>query len=367
MTQKCSNCKLEKSENDFIKNNKILKTCILCREKKKEWKNKNIKHTKLYSQFYNSKKDKTIRPILIRKKNSNDEYMSFNSLKECCEELGLQKPNLHKLLNGKLKSTGGYEAKYGKEFILEGNKDKTFDEVLNENNIKKEKHISEKRVKHETKDGIIGKKCCKCKEWIALENYSKLKSHWDGYRNNCKECNKKQRLENKDKMTDYNKKYWIKTKDKQLQKNKEWRLNNKEKVNEYQAKYMKKWDKKQREINPQYKLIKNLRSRLYSALKGRTKSEPTKKLLGCEIDFLKKHLENKFDENMNWENYGSYWHVDHIIPCSIWNLENDIELKACCHYTNLQPMEASENESKNNKCSIDDKNQYLIRFINIKN
>ena len=30
---------------------------------------------------------------------------------------------------------------------------------------------------------------------------------------------------------------------------------------------------------------------------------------------------------MNWDNYGPYFHIDHIIPCNVWDLTNDLELK----------------------------------------
>ena len=59
------------------------------------------------------------------------------------------------------------------------------------------------------------------------------------------------------------------------------------------------------------------------------------------------YIESKFDNNMNWLNHGSYWHIDHIIPLS-WakNVEEVIKLN---HYTNMQPLEASLNLKKNNK------------------
>jgi len=48
---------------------------------------------------------------------------------------------------------------------------------------------------------------------------------------------------------------------------------------------------------------------------------------------------------MTWENHGE-WHIDHIKPCSLFNLLNEDEQKKCFHYTNLQPLWASENLSK---------------------
>ena len=41
---------------------------------------------------------------------------------------------------------------------------------------------------------------------------------------------------------------------------------------------------------------------------------------------------------MTWENYGKYWHIDHIVPCYYFDLLKEEEQKRCFHYTNLQPL-----------------------------
>jgi hypothetical protein len=61
-------------------------------------------------------------------------------------------------------------------------------------------------------------------------------------------------------------------------------------------------------------------------------------LLGCTIDFLKEYLEARFLPTMTWENYGTLWHIDHIIPCASFDLRDLEQQKACFHYTNLQPL-----------------------------
>ena len=61
-------------------------------------------------------------------------------------------------------------------------------------------------------------------------------------------------------------------------------------------------------------------------------------LIGCTSDELKNYLESKFLPTMTWDNYGKYWHIDHIIPCSLFNLIDEEEQKKCFHYTNMQPL-----------------------------
>jgi 5-methylcytosine-specific restriction endonuclease McrA len=54
---------------------------------------------------------------------------------------------------------------------------------------------------------------------------------------------------------------------------------------------------------------------------------------------------------MNWENYGSYWHIDHKIPISVFNFEKpeDYDFKRCWNLKNLQPLEKFKNMSKGNR------------------
>lgn len=100
-----------------------------------------------------------------------------------------------------------------------------------------------------------------------------------------------------------------------------------------------------------FKLIQNLRHRIYNALKRNTKSGHTLELIGCSIENLKLHIESKFKTNMSWSNYGD-WHVDHIRPCSSFDLSKPEEQMKCFYYTNLQPLWKSENRSKGAKLCV---------------
>jgi 5-methylcytosine-specific restriction endonuclease McrA len=55
--------------------------------------------------------------------------------------------------------------------------------------------------------------------------------------------------------------------------------------------------------------------------------------------FLLSYLESQFTTDINWENYGIYWEIDHIKPLS---------KGGSFHYTNTQPLTISENLSKSN-------------------
>ena len=93
-----------------------------------------------------------------------------------------------------------------------------------------------------------------------------------------------------------------------------------------------------------------LRTRLHKSLKGKVTNTQVIELVGCTIQELWNHLESLFTEGMTRYNHGRKgWHIDHIKPCSMFDL-NDIEQqKECFHYTNLQPLWAKDNLSKGKK------------------
>uniref|UniRef100_A0A0G4GJT7 Uncharacterized protein n=1 Tax=Chromera velia CCMP2878 TaxID=1169474 RepID=A0A0G4GJT7_9ALVE len=82
----------------------------------------------------------------------------------------------------------------------------------------------------------------------------------------------------------------------------------------------------------------------------------TQEYLGCSFEDLKAHLEkDDFHGNpgMSWENYGSLWHVDHIVPIQYRGADGqkpDLETRiARLHFFNLQPMWSEENLRKGNR------------------
>jgi hypothetical protein len=65
---------------------------------------------------------------------------------------------------------------------------------------------------------------------------------------------------------------------------------------------------------------------------------------------------------MNWENLGSYWQIDHIIPINAFNFKNTNEKYICFHWTNLQPLTCYENRFKSNKIYL---HYYFNNIISI--
>ena len=113
------------------------------------------------------------------------------------------------------------------------------------------------------------------------------------------------------------------------------------------------YQRNRRQNNPEY----NLRCRVSSCIANTmarwsySKDHPTWQALPYTPEQLREHLEAQFDEHMTWENYGDYWHIDHIYPQSLLpydSLEHENFIK-CWSLDNLQPLEAIENMRKSNK------------------
>ena len=190
------------------------------------------------------------------------------------------------------------------------------------------------------------KTCTKCKQTKELTEFYKHPRGRNGLQSRCKVCHnaraKKWKQNNREKYNARQRKY---------------KQNNPEKRRASQRKYTqspenkKKRNARHRErikTDPQYRLARNLRRRLNHVLKGKTKSAGTMKLLGCSTMHLMDYLSMRLQPGMTWENQRT-WHIDHMMPCASFDLEDPEQQRRCFHYTNLQPMWASENISKGDK------------------
>jgi len=164
-------------------------------------------------------------------------------------------------------------------------------------------------------------------------------------KNYIREKHKKWIIKKRKEDPDYFKKYSINN-FKRLEK---WKKDNPEKAKEINRKGAKDFYLRTKK-DPKYILLRTLRSRLGGIFKNikNQKKPKTLQLLGCSIKVLKKHIEAKFKEGMSWKNYGK-WHVDHIKPISKFNLIDKEEQKKCFHFSNLQPLWATENLKKGSK------------------
>lgn len=123
---------------------------------------------------------------------------------------------------------------------------------------------------------------------------------------------------------------------------------NKEKILKRNSKYKKeRW-----KVDSNYRMLHRIRSRVYSALAGISRSARTMSLIGCSIEELKEHLQKTAEMNypntyFNIDDYsGSEWHIDHIKPCSRFDLTKEEDQRKCFHFSNLQMLRADDNMLK---------------------
>lgn len=179
-------------------------------------------------------------------------------------------------------------------------KDYNKDTYKNRLELNKKPHRYKKYKDEDIKEKI----CYKCNILKSIDQFHKAKNGIAGKRSDCKNCNVKRSVLNRQKL----------------------------------------------EKTPQRKLALNLRTRLIQAMRNNAKTGSAVKDLGCSIEEFKKYLENKFNKGMTWENYGiKGWHIDHIIPLCNFDLTNRDQFLTAVHYTNLQPLWAQDNLKKPKK------------------
>jgi hypothetical protein len=206
------------------------------------------------------------------------------------------------------------------------------------------------------------KNCNSCKLEKEYILFNKNKRTDDGYSNTCRECmkviNNRSYINNKEKTNASSKAWYELNRERHIEHTSNYQKQNPEKNRLSTAKYLKNnpeyynnYRRNRYKTDPQFKLRIVLGNRINSALKSKKniKIQKTLFLLGCTLEELQKYLQNQFKGEMNWDNHGSYWEVDHIIPCSSFNLLDLTQQKQCFHYTNLQPLTVTQNRQKSNK------------------
>lgn len=200
------------------------------------------------------------------------------------------------------------------------------------------------------------KKCNICKEkQLAYDAANKEKA---------KERRKKYREANLEKLKAKRREAYQKNKEKENEQAKKYHLQNKEEINKRHIKYNKehkeeiKLIRKNRYHNKlkydsRFKIDMNFSKAVRKEIKRRNfrKQNKWEEILGYTVEELVSHLESLFKQGMTWDNYGTYWHIDHIKPKSwfLYESMNDDSFKECWSLSNLQPLEAIENSRKGNR------------------
>lgn len=218
--------------------------------------------------------------------------------------------------------------------------------------------------------------CNKCGRELDESMFYKNSKNKDGLAYDCKDCRKtymnidyaernKQRAKiyaenNKEKIQQANRLYYQKHKEQIREAKGRYYREHREYYKELNRQYAKKneqyyknyekdyrirrqelWDKNKLDLNLHKSLTKSLSS-----------NSPNNywcyQVLDFTIEQLKEHLESQFTPEMNWNNYGEYWEIDHIIPKNQLKFTSydDKEFKICWSLVNLRPIEITANRSR---------------------
>lgn len=232
------------------------------------------------------------------------------------------------------------------------------------------------RSRHEHRKNLGGeetKRCSSCRSWKVLQCFSKGSKCWDGLDPACKECN---RLKYKNKQ-DLRKKQRVHAAKVQIAS---WLSANSQAIIDYSkllrsdsglvnevedrrwktARRSEKYSARSQSTHD--RIVQNLRARVRRVLcsKNSNAMNVHLPLIGCPPDRLKGWLEAQFCEGMNWDNFGN-WHLDHVVPCSYFDMFEPCNQYRCFHYKNYQPVWKRDNEKKGTQ--LTPKAEKLLPFL----
>lgn len=236
----------------------------------------------------------------------------------------------------------------GKKYIPNNSIQKYCKECKNE--VKK----IQKRIRYKNNKELREKSKQRCKIYRE-QNKDKLK-----------EINKQWREQNKEYLKEYERQRNKTEKRKKYDKER----NKKPERIQYKKEYIKEYNKKNRDkINIQrrikYKTDLNFklsdwgRKQVKRCLNyiptNKTKNKHTFDILGYTSEQLKQRLAMNFKSDMNWDNHGTLWHIDHIKALDKFNFilpdgtPDYKQIKLANSLANLKPLYFWENLSKGSK------------------
>jgi hypothetical protein len=73
---------------------------------------------------------------------------------------------------------------------------------------------------------------------------------------------------------------------------------------------------------------------------------------GLDIANMRQWFEYQFSDGIGWEDFGSLWQFDHIIPVTYFNFSQEEELKLCWNFTNIRVEHFQKNKDRGNRLDV---------------
>ena len=231
-----------------------------------------------------------------------------------------------------------YHKNYKKEWRIKNKeKNKSYNLQWNKDHPEERKAI-QKRSREKNKEKY------KPKQKFANKKYR------EEHRQDISVSNKNWRNKNKEYVKEQKKLYYEENKDHLLKLAKLRYEKNKKKINA--QKYQ--WRKDRLKKDPAFRCMNNASRQANLMLHSQVAKKNGGSFIqsvGYTCEELCVHLEKQFTPEMNWENYGTYWHMDHIVPHSHtpYDSMNHPNFKKAWCLENLRPLEAVQNMSEGNR------------------
>ena len=166
----------------------------------------------------------------------------------------------------------------------------------------------------------------------------------DKYRDVLNEKAREKYKENPEAFKERKERYVQSHREQYKESNRRYKSENRQKCSDY--------ERNKRHSDPVYRFRTSVRCLIwgYNKKKGYTGGKTVWEMVGCDFDAFLAHIQRQFEDGMTLENYGhgiGCWNIDHIIPISTAQTDEDIE--RLNHYSNLRPLWATDNYKKSRK------------------
>lgn len=234
------------------------------------------------------------------------------------------------------------------------------------NRCKIEKDINEFYLNCGTKDG----RATICKRCIAIQRQKEgPRVLTEEQRKRALEQSKRYYEEHKEQVLARSQRYYEEHKEQKRQQGKAYKQRNRAKIAAYYQENKDRLSTERKErywSDPIFRLNRLISSYMSRSLKGEKCERHWESLIPYTLQDLVKHLEKQFLPGMTWDNYGSEWEVDHIIPLGTLKYSSTEEDNFIIAWglANLRPLWSSENKSrpKNGSDISEEMKQRIVRI-----
>ncbi len=214
------------------------------------------------------------------------------------------------------------------------------------------------------------KRCKKCRAWLpaTIEHFYWIK-HLARLAHSCKRCivteQSARQRNNWASLVEYGKEYRSKNTDKIRNRKKSYAQKNRAQIATQKAAYASKNIERRRAVHRAWRTKNRDHWRAYH--RNRYKQLPQaeklsiafsrsirrsiknksgatwESVVGYSVFDLMAHLERQFSGRISWANYGTFWHIDHIVPLCLFS---NGEKRAAWALSNLRPLPSKDNLEK---------------------